>query len=52
LPDLLDQIDGPVERFIADGALMDRQPAVFWPHALARSSRSSSHLPRRRSPVH
>jgi hypothetical protein len=47
LLDLLNQIDGPVERFIADGAYDGSPPVTFWRHALARSWRSLSRFPRR-----
>ena len=44
LPDLLGQLDGPIDKFIADGAYDGAPPVTFWRHALARLSRSLSRL--------
>lgn len=46
LPDLFDQIGGPVSRFIADGATMAGQHVTSSQHALVRSLRSSFYRPR------
>ena len=49
LPCLLDQIDGSVTRFLADGAHDGAPSAICWQHALAQKQRSLSHL--RRTPL-
>ncbi len=35
LPNLLDQIDGPVDLFWRTAHMMEAQPATFWPSVLA-----------------
>jgi hypothetical protein len=46
LPDLLDQVDGPVDLFLADGAYDGNATRDLLANALAQSSRLRSRLPK------